>query len=332
MKAARILLFALMLISLPVLAQTVQDKTAAPAANDDHAKQVIAKMGDKVITVGDIEEELAKIPPQFISHFTDPQRKMQYIQSIVDRMVFSEEAKARGFLAREDIKSKIDSYVERVLYSEFLKTLTEGLTVSDQEVASYYEQHKDEFMAPEKIKAKHILVKTEEEAANITAELDKGASWDEMAKKYSIDKNNATRGGDLGYFSRGRMVKEFDDLAFSLEVGKVGGPVKTPFGYHLIMVEDKRPAEMQTLEQVDKQVRNKLMGLEREQKMDTARKELISKYQVEVHWDKVDSIQVGSGAPTGMPPGQAGMPMRMGQQPRIIKSEPVSPNKKEPEK
>jgi peptidyl-prolyl cis-trans isomerase C len=339
MNASRsiILLSLLLLAAMPVLAQAAAEKpkepTPAPAAaGEDRAKQVLAKMGDKVVTVGDIEEELSKIPPQFISHFSDPQRKQQYIQSMVDRMVFAEEAKAKGFMEREDVKKKIDSYVERILYSEYLKTLTEGITVTDAEAAKYYEEHKNEFMAPEKIKVKHILVKSEEEAANIKSELDKGADWDELAKKYSTDKNNAARGGDLGYISRGRMAKEFDEGAFSLEIGKIGGPVKTQFGYHLIKMEDKKPAELQTLEQVDKQVRNKLLGLKREQKMEEMRKGLQDKYHVVVNWDKVGEIKVGSGAPGAMPPGQGAMPVKMEPQPRVIKSEPMPADKKEPEK
>jgi peptidyl-prolyl cis-trans isomerase C len=331
-----ILLTLVLMAALPVLAQTAPAKApqqaATPApAGDDHGKQVLATMGDKVITVGDIEEELSKIPPQFLSHFNDPIRKQQYIQSIVDRMIFAEEAKSKGFMERKDVKQKIDSYVERILYSEYLKTLTDGLTVTDEEVAKYYEDNKNTFMAPERIKAKHILVKTEEEALNVKAELDKGADWDELAKKYSTDKSNATRGGDLGYFSRGRMAKEFDEGAFSLEIGKIGGPVKTQFGYHLIKVEDKKPAEQQTLEQVDKQIRTKLLGLKREQKMDESRKSLAEKYRLTVNWDKVSEIKVGSGAPgAAVAPGQAGMPVKL--EPRPVKTETPAPEKKEPEK
>lgn len=330
-----ILLTLVLMATLPALAQTAPDKSQQPAAapapaGEDHSKDVLAKMGDKVITVGDIENELSKIPPQFLTHFTDPVRKQQYIQSVVDRMLFAEEAKAKGLPEREDVKEKINSYVDRILYSEYLKTLTEGLAVTDDEVAKYYAANKDSFMAPERIKAKHILVKTEEEALNIKAELDKGADWDELAKKYSTDKSNAARGGDLGYLSRGRMVKEFDDVAFGLEVGKIGGPVKTQFGYHLIKVEDKKPAEQQTLEQVDKQVRSKLLGMEREQKIDETRKSLMEKYHLTVNWDKVNEIKVGSGVPAMAMPGQGGMPVKL--EPRPVPPQSPTPDKKEPEK
>lgn len=89
------------------------------------------------------------------------------------------------------------------------------------------------------VKASHILVDTKQEADSIKAKIDNGASFEAMAKKYSKCPSGQD-GGDLGYFSRGQMVKPFEDVAFSLPVGKVSEPVKTQFGWHLIKVYDKK--------------------------------------------------------------------------------------------
>ncbi len=89
-----------------------------------------------------------------------------------------------------------------------------------------------------RVKAKHILVDTKAEATRIKAEIDDGASFDYYAKRYSKCPSGRN-GGSLGYFSRGQMVKPFEDAAFDGEIGKVSEPVKTQFGWHLIMVEDK---------------------------------------------------------------------------------------------
>lgn len=89
------------------------------------------------------------------------------------------------------------------------------------------------------VKASHILVDTKQEADSIKAKIDNGASFEAMAKKYSKCPSGQD-GGDLGYFSRGQMVKPFEDAAFSLPVGKVSEPVKTQFGWHLIKVYDKK--------------------------------------------------------------------------------------------
>ena len=89
------------------------------------------------------------------------------------------------------------------------------------------------------VRASHILVKTQDEANNILNQIRGGKKFDKMAKKYS-DCPSGKRGGDLGYFTRGRMVREFEEAAFSMNVGQISAPIKTQFGYHIIMVTDKR--------------------------------------------------------------------------------------------
>lgn len=89
------------------------------------------------------------------------------------------------------------------------------------------------------IRASHILVKSEEKAKEILEELNNGADFAELARKQSICPSSK-KGGDLGYFTRGKMVKPFENAAFSLKKGEIGGPVKTEFGYHIIKVTDQR--------------------------------------------------------------------------------------------
>lgn len=90
-----------------------------------------------------------------------------------------------------------------------------------------------------KVKASHILVSSESEAKVLKSEIDEGASFEELAKKYSKCPSGKN-GGDLGYFRRGQMVKEFENAAFDTEINKVSDPIKTQFGYHLIKVYDKK--------------------------------------------------------------------------------------------
>lgn len=135
--------------------------------------------------------------------------------------------------------------------SRYINEVVGHVLASDEEVKAHYEAHKDKYATPE-VKARHILVRVEpgasEETVNqarakiedIKKQLDRGADFAELANKYSDDKSNAEDGGDLGWFGRGVMVKEFEEAAFALEVGKISDPVKTQFGFHLIKVDDKR--------------------------------------------------------------------------------------------
>ncbi len=137
------------------------------------------------------------------------------------------------------------------------------LQPSTAELQAYFEANREKYATPE-VKARHILVSVDQNASEeqvaeakkkieeIKKQIDAGADFAELAKKYSDDKGNAQNGGDLGWFGKRVMVKEFEDVAFSLDIGKVSAPVRTRFGFHLIKVEDKR---VRTFEQAQSDVR-----------------------------------------------------------------------------
>jgi parvulin-like peptidyl-prolyl isomerase/cytochrome c-type biogenesis protein CcmH/NrfG len=147
--------------------------------------------------------------------------------------------------------------------TRYINDLLGYLQPSTAELQAYFENNRDKYAILE-VKARHILIKVDENAPEeqvaqakkkieeIKKELDSGADFAELAKKYSEDTSNAGNGGDLGWFGKGVMVKEFEDAAFALDIGKVSAPVRTRFGFHLIKVEDKR---VRTFEQAQADVR-----------------------------------------------------------------------------
>lgn len=151
------------------------------------------------------------------------------------------------------------------------KEFEDKVEVTEAEIRSYYEANKEtEFKEGEQVKARHILIKipssaSEEErkrlrekAERILKEIKSGADFAEMAKKHSEDEATKDKGGDLGWLGRGRMVEEFEEAAFSLEPGQVSDIVETPYGYHIIKVEGKRPERTKPLEEVRDEIKRKL--------------------------------------------------------------------------
>jgi peptidyl-prolyl cis-trans isomerase D len=137
--------------------------------------------------------------------------------------------------------------------------LRQSMTIDDAELRSYYDSHASEFETKEQVRARHILLRTKPErddaatrqaAEGVLARLRGGEDFAKLAAELSDDESNNTKGGDLGYFGRGQMVKAFEDAAFGAQPGSAIGPVKTDFGYHLIEVLDRRAGGSQPFEQV----------------------------------------------------------------------------------
>ena len=141
-------------------------------------------------------------------------------------------------------------------YIEFRSSdYTTGIEITEDEISYYYDAHIDEFEHKESIHARHILLESEEEAKRILRKVKKrGADFAEMAKEHSTGPTK-DKGGDLGYFERGRMVPEFEEAAFALKKGKISDIVKTQFGYHIIKLEDKKEPYKEELEDVKEKIK-----------------------------------------------------------------------------
>jgi peptidyl-prolyl cis-trans isomerase D len=153
-----------------------------------------------------------------------------------------------------------------VLSPELIKS---KINVSDADVAAYYEQNKARFSTPEERRARHILLDAEKEGASadelkaqaekVLAEVKANPSkFADLAKQYSIDTGSAAQGGDLGFFSKGAMVPEFEQAVFSQKKGELSGLVKSQFGYHIIEVTDTRGGEVKSLDEVKAQIADEI--------------------------------------------------------------------------
>ncbi|WP_281273759.1 peptidylprolyl isomerase [Biomaibacter acetigenes] len=130
---------------------------------------------------------------------------------------------------------------DQLIINNLKEKLTANVKVSDEDVKKYFDSNKDMFKLPSpEIRASHILVPTEDEANKVLAEIKAGEDFAELARKYSTDPGSKDKGGDLGYFGKGKMVPEFEKAAFALKQGEVSQPVKTQFGYHIIKVTGER--------------------------------------------------------------------------------------------
>lgn len=135
----------------------------------------------------------------------------------------------------------LDDMKDSITMNMQIKRLLEPtISISEEEIVNFFEQNKAYLDQKEQVKARHILVETEEQAKEIKGKIASGENFEELAKEYSMDDLSKELGGDLGFFGRGEMVPSFEEAAFSLDIGEVSNPIKSNYGYHIIMVDDKK--------------------------------------------------------------------------------------------
>ena len=214
------------------------------------------KVAEKVKYLSEVQREVnqSKIEPeQFLSQVTPEE---------ADIIAYYE-------------KHKTDFYLPERMRIEYLvlslDEVAKNETVSDEAINAYFAEHQDEFSQPEERKASHILISistdasedekrlAREKAENILEQVKQHPEqFGEVAKEHSDDPGSATRGGDLGFFGRGVMVKSFEDKIFSMQLGEISDIVETDFGLHIIQLTDIKEEKRPSLEEVREQIENKL--------------------------------------------------------------------------
>ena len=147
-----------------------------------------------------------------------------------------------------------------VVYLHTKKLVEPRITVTDDEISAYFEENKDTFAQEAQVEASHILVEDKKTAEKVEKELAAGGDFAELATKYSTDAGTKEKGGSLGYFGKGNMVAEFEDVAFNMDVNEISDPVKTEYGYHIIKVTGEKKAKKANLEDSKPEIKEALLN------------------------------------------------------------------------
>lgn len=242
----------------------------APASAQD-TDPVIARIGGIEVRASELKFAEGDLDPQ-LAQMPEEQRRVAALAAIIDIKSLARKAEAEKIDESEEFKKQIAFLRDRTLHNLLFKAKVMD-SITDADVKARYDKEVAATPPEEEVKARHILVKTEEEAKKIIADLDAGKDFLELAK-LSSDGPSAEQGGDLGYFTKGRMVPEFEAVAFELKPGEyTKTPVKTQFGFHVIKVDDRRPASPPPFEQVADQVRQVLLRERYAALLDEARAE-----------------------------------------------------------
>ena len=212
------------------------------------------------VTDKDVAFKLAAMPGVTLEQLPkDTQKKV--IDETINRKLLLDEAKKSGLDKSDEYKAALEELKNNLVLDLWMKRIFDNIKVSEGEISDFYNKNKAEFAVPAQVRAKHILVATEKDANDIIAAL-KGLKGDELVKKFeelakskSTDQGSAANGGELGWFGQSQMVKPFADAAFALKKGEVTQkPIKSNFGYHVILKEDSKAAGTIGLNEVKPQI------------------------------------------------------------------------------
>jgi len=227
----------------------------AGAAVDPNA--VVATVGTDSITEADLAfaaedlgQELQSVPPA--------DQRAFLVTILIDMKVMANAAREAQMDQTELFKQRLEYLQERALRRAYLAEKISG-AVTPEAVQVAYDAYVQGFQPQEEVHAHHILVSSQDDANAIKAELDAGGSFEDLAKQKSIDPSAAQNGGDLGFFSKGMMVPEFEAAAFTMQPNQVSAPIQSQFGWHIIRLDEKRMSSPPTLQQVGPQLQQQLL-------------------------------------------------------------------------
>ena len=233
-----------------VLALGALGLLAGLAATARADSKILAKVDGAAITEDDYNDALADIGPGLPEKLEGPEREKYVLDYLIDLRLVAKQALADKLDGTADFARRLAYYHDKLAMEGLLTNVAKSATTEEAERKAYDEAAKAQPPEPE-VHARHILLPTEEEAKAALARIKAGEDFAKVATELS--KDPAGDGGDLGWFTKDRMVPEFADAAFKLEPGQVSDPVKSQFGWHIIKVEGKRMKTFPPFEQVKDQ-------------------------------------------------------------------------------
>ena len=250
----------------------VNEEFRSVTASADPDDAVMGKAGDYVVKKSDVDRLLSYYPPETQQRLQENPAEMQtLVQRMLQIKIVADVARKEKFDQRPQIKKQLDYVADDFLSREYLaKKVMPEATVSEADLKEYYAQNKQSLGVPEQVRARHILFKMDpaatpdeknkalERARAVLKRVRAGEDFAGLAAAHSEDAESRAKGGDLGYFSPGKMVPDFEDVAFYINPGETSDIVETKYGYHIIKVEDFIEARERSFEEMKDYIREKL--------------------------------------------------------------------------
>lgn len=244
--------------------------------------KILAEVNGKKITGVDYNLFIDSLNPQLKQYFGGDELNKDVVNELVYQALLYEDAMEKGMDKEDEFLQVVEKTKESMLKTYALGKLLATAEVKDEDVKKFYEENKDAFKQPESTDASHILVEEEDKAREIYGKIQNGEDFEELAKEFSTCPSKE-KGGNLGTFTKGQMVKEFEDAVFENEVGTITEPVKTQFGYHIIKINEKNDAKELAFDEVKDKIVEQVRRQKEQELYNEKITELKDKYEVKMN-------------------------------------------------
>ena len=282
-------------------APVVEEEWPKNGLTEAQANEVLAKVGDRTITVGDFADRLASQSPYLRARFESPERRKEFLDNLVRFELLVYEAKRLGYGDEPEIvRARRNAMIQQMVKKEVDEPL-EGLEITDEEVQAVYDANPLEFDRPGQVRASDIFIEERVRANELLVRAKKTdlAGFRKLAREESEDEKTKANGGDLHFFEatgEGEPPAAIREAAFSLKtVGAVYPKlIENGNGFHIIMLTGKRPALKRTYEQAKRAIRHKLTRERKDAAMEALTKRLREEVEVQVDYAALESIKVAN--------------------------------------
>ena len=244
--------------------------------------KLLAEVNGKKITGVDYNLFIDSLNPQLKQYFGGKEMNKEVVNELVYQTLLYEDAMEKGMDKDDEFTQVLEKTKESMLKTYALGKLLSTVSVTDDEIKKFYEDNKDLFKENESANASHILVAEEDKANEIYEKVKNGEDFASLAKEFSTCPSKE-KGGELGTFTRGQMVKEFEDAVFNNEVATITEPVKTQFGYHIIKINDKNEGRDLAFDEVKDKIAAQVRRQKEQALYNEKITELKEKYQVKMN-------------------------------------------------
>lgn len=244
--------------------------------------KLLAEVNGKKITGVDYNLFIDSLNPQLKQYFGGEEMNKEVVNELVYQTLLYEDAMEKGMDKDDEFTQVLEKTKESMLKTYALGKLLATISVTDDEIKKFYQDNKDVFKENESANASHILVAEEDKANEIYEKVKNGEDFASLAKEFSTCPSKE-KGGELGTFTRGQMVKEFEDAVFNNEVGAITEPVKTQFGYHIIKINDKNEGRDLAFDEVKDKIATQVRRQKEQALYNEKITELKEKYQVKMN-------------------------------------------------